>query len=52
MSITFSARSLDIAVERANHATDIYMVPWSLPIGVVLFLFLLWYVIRRPRAPD
>lgn len=50
MSITFRGRTIEVAIDHADHTTDIFMVPIEVPIGIAIAVLILgWVAFRRFR---
>ena len=53
MNITFSSRTIDVAIDHADNTTDIYMVPIELPIGLALAVLIIgWIGFRKFRKSN
>ena len=53
MTITFSGRTIDVAIDHADKTTDIYMVPVELPVGIALAVLIIgWIGFRKFRKSN
>ena len=53
MTITFSGRTIDVAIDRSDNTTDIFIVPIELPIGIALAVLIVgWIGFRKFRKSN